>query len=139
MTRPIAPVSPLAALAFVTSIATAIVGCGRPPPGGVVIFTASSPELSMASIDPETGSWESAPWSPGETGWIPYPPRGQIQVEHGLERVPRVVLVYLSFDRSGAAPGLAAGDLARIVDADERTITIWNDTNGSFFARVVAR
>jgi hypothetical protein len=113
--------------------------CGRPAPGGVVIFTASSPELAMASIDPETGSWESAPWSPADTGWIPYPPRGQVQLEHRLGREPRTVLVYLSFDRAGTSPALAAGDLARVIDVDESTITIWNDTNGSYFARVVLR
>jgi hypothetical protein len=129
---------PFAALLLASLAATAL-GCGRPAPGGVVIFTASAPELAMASIDPETGSWESAPWTPGTTGWIPYPPRGQIQLEHGLGRIPRTVLVYLSFDRTGAMPGLAAGDLARVVDADESTITLWNDTNGSFFARVVVQ
>ncbi len=112
--------------------------CGLPAPGGVVVFAAGSPELAMASIDPESGSWESAPWSPGEMGWIPYPPRGQIQLEHGLGRVPRTVLVYLSFERTGTSPGLAAGDLARLVDADETTVTVWNATNGTYFARVVA-
>lgn len=111
--------------------------CGRPAPGGVVVFAADSPFLAMASVDPESGSWESAPWSPGEMGWIPYPPRGQIQVAHGLGRVPRTVLVYLSFDAAGTSPGLAAGDLARLVAADATNVTVWNDTNGSFFARVV--
>lgn len=111
--------------------------CGRPGAGGLVVFAAGDPLLAMASIDPESGSWESAPWVPGEMGWIPYPGRGQIQVEHGLGRVPRTVLVYLSFDRTGASPGLAAGDLARLIDADETTVTVWNDTNGSYFARVV--
>jgi hypothetical protein len=113
--------------------------CGRPAPGSVVVFMASSPELAMASVDPETGSWQSAPWADeaGMVQWLPYPPRGQIQVEHGLGRVPTSVFVYLSFMRSGATPALAAGDLARVVDVDASTVTVWNDTNGSFFARVV--
>ncbi len=119
-------------------MAMLVPACGLPAPGGVVVFAAGSPELAMASIDPESGSWESAPWSPGEMGWIPYPPRGQIQLEHGLGRVPRTVLVYLSFERTGTSPGLAAGDLARLVDADETTVTVWNATNGTYFARVVA-
>jgi hypothetical protein len=129
----------LALVALSTLLVLVAPACGRPAPGGVVVFTASAPELAMASVDPESGSWESAPWAPGATGWLPYPPRGQIQLEHALGRAPRVVLVYISFERSGTTPALAAGDLARVVDVDESTVTIWNDTNGSYFARVVLR
>lgn len=104
-----------------------------------MVYPATAPELSMAGVDPESGSWQSAPWDPGTVGWIPYPPRAQIQLEHGLGRVPPLVVVYLSFERSGASPALAAGDLARVVDVDASTVTIWNDTNGSYFVRVVLR
>ncbi len=113
--------------------------CGRPQPNPVVVFTVDSPELAMASIDPETGSWQSGPWAADGVTWLPYPPRGQIQVEHALGRVPTTVMVYLSFDATGANPALAAGDLARVVDVDASTVTVWNDTNGRFFARVVVQ
>jgi hypothetical protein len=69
--------------------------------------------------------------------WLPYPPRGQVQVEHSLGRVPTTVFVYLSFMPTGVSPALAAGDLARVVEVDASTVTVWNDTNGSYFARVV--
>jgi hypothetical protein len=51
--------------------------------------------------------------------------------------VPTSVFVYLSFVQTGTSPALAAGDLARVVDVDASTVTVWNDTNGSYFARVV--
>jgi hypothetical protein len=111
--------------------------CGRPQPNAVVVFTVGSPELAMASIDPETGSWQSAPWAGEGVTWLPYPPRGQVQVEHALGRVPTTIMVYLSFAADGSTPALAAGDLARVVDVDASTVTVWNDTNGSYFARVV--
>ncbi|MFN9809806.1 MAG: hypothetical protein ACK6CU_09255 [Deltaproteobacteria bacterium] len=117
----------------------ALGACGRPAPGGVVVFTAASPELAMAGIDPESGTWQSAPWADcaGVVRWLPYPPRGQIQLEHSLGRVPTTVFVYLSFMPTGVSPALAAGDLARVVEVDASPVTVWNDTNGSYFARVV--
>lgn len=126
-------------LGTVGASGVALGACGRPAPGSVVVFTAASPELAMASIDPESGTWQSAPWADegGTVQWLPYPPRGQVQVEHNLGRVPTSVFVYLSFVQTGTSPALAAGDLARVVDVDASTVTVWNDTNGSYFARVV--
>ncbi|MBN8615425.1 MAG: hypothetical protein J0L92_32820 [Deltaproteobacteria bacterium] len=117
----------------------ALGACGRPQPNAVVVFTVGSPELAMASIDPETGSWQSAPWAGDGVAWLPYPPRGQVQVEHALGRVPTTIMVYLSFAADGSTPALAAGDLARVVDVDASTVTVWNDTNGRYFARVVVQ
>ncbi len=129
----------IALLAFVSSLA--IGACtGTPPAGILVVYTTDSPELAMASIDPESGSWESAPWRQSEDSrWLPYPSRGQLQLEHNLGRTPQNIIVYLAFERTGEAPAQASGNLARIVDADETTLTIWNDTNGNYFARVVAQ
>ena len=100
------------------------------------VYTATSPELSGASLSTE-GVWESTPWSDPNQPWLRYPGRGTIQLEHGMGRVPRLVMVYLAFDSVGTEPGLASGDLARLVDADENTVTIRNDTSASFFVRVV--
>ena len=127
----------LVALALASTLLTG--ACGGPrTPAGLVVYTADAPELSMASVDSESGSWESAPWRAGDTGWLPYPPRGQLQLEHGLGRIPQTVIVYLSFDRAGMNAAQASGNLARVVEVDASTLTVWNDSNGSYFARVVA-
>ena len=110
-----------------------LVGCGLPT-GDMIIYPADAPELAAASV--EDGVWESMPWTGSE--WLPYPPRATIEVEHGLGRTPRTVLVYLSFEPSGEEPALAAGDLARFIEADDTTLTVRNETSARFFARVVA-
>lgn len=98
-------------------------------------IAALSPELEMSSLDPDGVIWESAPWS--GTDWIAYSPRTQLHISHPLGHTPRAVLVYISFVAAGTTPALAAGDLARIVQVSESDVTIWNDTNGTYFARVV--
>lgn len=127
----------LAAWALALGLATTAGGCQLPPPGELAIYPADAPELARASVDPETGSWQSAPWASGDVEWLPYPPQGRLQLEHGLGRTPTSVLVYLSFEPSGASPALAAGDMARVLHADGSSVTVWNATNGSYFARVV--
>lgn len=114
-------------------------GCGKPPPGGVVAYDQGAPELAMSGVDATTGVWQSAPWGGEGSGvtWIAYPGRVQVQVEHGLGRVPTGVLVYLSFLENGDDPALAAGDLARVTQIDETHVTIWNDTNAGYYARIV--
>lgn len=121
------------------SLGPVLASCGLPGAGELIVYTSASPELARASIDPETGSWQSAPWAADGVTWLPYPGQGRLQLEHGLGRVPTTVLVYLSFDRSGASPGLASGDLAHLIDADATTVTLRNATNGNYFARVVAQ
>lgn len=111
-------------------------GCVMPS-GEFVSYAADSPELAHASVSPE-GVWESVPWSGQDTPWLPFPPRVTVELEHTLGREPRVVLVYLAFDAGATDPALAAGDLARIVEVTNTTITVHNDTNGSYFFRVVA-
>ena len=131
--------SSIALLALVSSLA--ISACtGTPPAGILVVYTTESPELAMASIDPESGSWQSAPWrQSADSRWLPYPSRGQLQLEHNLGRTPQNIIVYLAFEQTGMSPAHAAGNLARIVDADDTTLTVWNDTNGNYFARIVAQ
>lgn len=114
----------------------ALPACGIPT-GDLTVYTADSPELARASVSPE-GVWESVPWSGQEAPWLPYPPRITVELEHTLGREPRVVLVYLAFDPEATDPALAAGDLARIVEVTDTTVTVHNDTSGSYFFRVVA-
>ncbi len=90
----------------------------------------------MASIDPTSGIWSSAPWAGGGVTWIPFRPHEQVQVEHTLPYTPSVVLTYISFVQTGETPSLAAGDLSRVVDVSGTTVTVWNDTNGSYFVRI---
>lgn len=123
-------------IALVSSIVLALPACALPT-GDMVVYTADSPELANASVSPE-GVWESVPWSGQDTPWLPFPPRITAELEHTLGREPRVVLVYLAFDPEATEPALAAGDLARVVEVTETTVTVHNDTSGSYFFRVVA-
>lgn len=83
-----------------------------------------------------SGQWESSAWTGGT--WLDYPGRITLRLEHGLGREPSSVLVYLAFDAAGQGPALAAGDLSRVVSVDAQYITVRNDTEGDYFARVVA-
>jgi len=51
--------------------------------------------------------------------------------------MPTGVLTYISFTADGFDPSQAAGDLARLVSVTPDHVTVWNDTNGSYFARIV--
>lgn len=115
-----------------------MLGCGGPiAPTAQVTLTPSSPELSQSGVDAETGIWESAPFS-GST-WFVYPPRTQVLVPHTLGYLPRDVRVFLSFEPSGRNAAVAAGDLARITEVTPTSVTIWNDTQTNFYARVALR
>jgi hypothetical protein len=114
------------------------VGCEKPPPAGVTRIM----DLPMASTEPPDPamdepirSWQSAPWTGAD--WIPYPGRAVLDIDHGLDRVPQGVLVYISFTQDGMDPALAPGDLAQVRSVDADRVVIWNNTNGAYFARVV--
>lgn len=119
----------LAAVALVL----AIPACSLPT-GETVTYTADSPELANASVRDDV--WESSPWTGAP--WIAFDPRATVELEHTLGRAPRVVLVYLAFDAEGTDAALAAGELARVVEVTDTTLTIRNDTSAAFFFRVVA-
>jgi hypothetical protein len=121
--------------------------CGKPGPGNVLVLTLA-PDGSMldgglpqAMTIPGTDSWESSPWSADDGGvpvsWLPYGPHVQLDVQHGLGRMPTAVITYISFTQNGFDPSQAAGDLARLVEVTPDHVTVWNDTNGSYFARIV--
>lgn len=109
-------------------------GCALPT-GDTVRYSVGDPELESASVSAE-GVWESAPLE--GVPWIPFTGRLTVELEHTLGHRPRIIQVYLAFDVDGTDPGLAAGDLARIVQADEEIVAILNDTNAEYFMRVVA-
>ncbi len=102
-----------------------------------VPLEAGSPELAHASVSSE-GVWESVPWHGQNAPWLEVGPRVTAELEHTLGREPRAVLVYLAFDPEGTDPALAAGDLARVVEVTENTVAVKNDTNATYFIRVVA-
>lgn len=60
-----------------------------------------------------------------------------MDIPHQLGRVPSIVHVYLSFDADGRSAALSAGDLSRIESVTEEQVVIRNNTNESFFLRVV--
>ena len=103
------------------------------PTGDFVTYPADAPELANASL--VDGVWESGPAAGAE--WLPYPGQVTLDVEHGLGRLPRTILVYVSFDREGREAALASGDLARVVDVGPTTIDVRNGTNAQLFARIV--
>ncbi len=111
-------------------------GCSLPGPQEHIVYTVDSPELAQASV--LDGVWESSPWSSPDAPWIFLGPQVTIEMEHTLGGAPRVVLVYLAFDAAGTDPALASGHLARVFEVTDTTITVHNDSNGSYFMRTVA-
>ncbi len=124
----------LAALCVV--LVSSLAACALPT-GDRDVYTAGSPELAHASVSAE-GVWESVPWHGQNAPWLEVGPRVTAELEHTLGREPRAVLVYLAFDPEGTDPALAAGDLARVVEVTENTVAVKNDTNATYFIRVVA-
>lgn len=113
-----------------------VAGCGLPT-GETLVYPADAPELAHASVS-DDGVWESVPWAGQSAPWLEFGPRATVELEHGLDHEPRAVLVYLAFDPEGTDPALAAGDLARVVEASGTTVAVKNDTNATYFIRVVA-
>lgn len=101
------------------------------------VIDADDSRLMGASLSPE-GLWESSSWDGRATPWLPFPARTVLDIEHGLGRNPRVVLVYLAFDETGDGAALAAGELATLpMPPDGERVQVFNSTNANFFARVV--
>lgn len=137
----------LLALLVLGTLASFASGCGKPGPGNLVVLRLT-PDGSMldgglpaAMTIPGGSAWESSPWASPDGGpsvhWLSYGPHVQLDVQHGLGRVPTGVITYISFVESGLDPSQAAGDLARLVEITDDHVTVWNDTNGVYFARVV--
>lgn len=80
-----------------------------------------------------------AQWQSGGINdeWMGYPAQTALELGHSLGREPVSVLVYVAFDAGGQDGALAAGDIARIAEVSDDTVTIRNGTNQDFFARIV--
>lgn len=129
MTRRLALALTFAACALLAS------SCGKPGPGNVLDL--SDGGLPMEMLLEAGSAWESSPWMGTDVHWLPYGPHEQLRVHHTLGRTPVGVITYISFTEDGFDPSQAAGDLARLVEVDDQNVTVWNDTNGSYFARIV--
>ena len=98
-------------------------------------------DLACAStFGPEGAHWQSTTWgdaaAPG-CEWHAFSARSTLTVEHPLGDPPAIVLVYVSFDASGRGATLASGDIALIDTVNDFEVTVRNNTNENFFARVV--
>lgn len=117
------------------TLALSASSCGKPGPGNVLDL--SDGGLPMEMLLEAGSAWESSPWMGTDVHWLPYGPHEQLRVHHTLGRTPVGVITYISFTENGFDPSQAAGDLARLVEVDDQNVTVWNDTNGSYFARIV--
>jgi len=121
-------------------------GCERDP---VTDGSVSEDDLPAAGLVP-SGGWESAPFptprqcSDNDAGamlaeemtWPRLAGRKTLEIPHGLERIPSVVLVYVAFDERGCGGALAAGDIARIKGVGRNRVIIENATTEHFFLRL---
>ena len=104
-----------------------------------LLLNADDPLLKFAALD-ERGVWSSAPFQ--DSRWIPFGPGAEVQIEHGLGRVPAWALSYISYtedDRKDTDPRVfsaAAGDVANVLEVNDSYITFKNRTRGKFFMRV---
>lgn len=89
---------------------------------------------ASAGVQPTAEAWQSVGW--GGDPWQRYPGEATLEFTHALGRVPVSVVVYVAFDESGRGAALAAGDLAHIVQVNETTVTIRNDTEADLFCRL---
>lgn len=129
--------------AALVALGALVPGCGDADAQSMVTLAAESDELACgASVDPQTGTWESGPWHPDDTDecpWLEYRGGMMLKLEHGLDRRPRTVHVYISFRPGGQDSSLASGDTARVVRVSATHVTIQNATEQKFFVRVAVR
>lgn len=129
----------MAVIALGLAALSGVSGCTSPPSpsANVRVYQAADMPNSRAESLQTGGSvfaWESSGW---EDTWLEYPAEGTITIHHALGRRPLQVSVYLSFTPDPVDPGLASGDLARIVSVDDATVTLWNHSQNPLFVRVV--
>lgn len=128
--------APLLVLALAAALPLALSGCGEAEAQTPERVTAA--DLPCADFDPTLDEWESAGWFGDTCDWIEFSPRTSFEVDHPLGRVPKAVLMYISFTPDGASSTLASGDSGLIVGATSATVTLRNNTEQRFYLRVVA-
>ncbi|MFW6050525.1 MAG: hypothetical protein ACODAU_05090 [Myxococcota bacterium] len=117
------------------ALAMALAGCPGDPEARREIEV--DPAQLCASLDPESGIWESTPWSDPACPWLEYPGQAALQIPHDLGRVPRVVLPYIAFDEDGMDGTLASGNTTVVWEVTDTTVTVANNTEETFFLRLV--
>ena len=118
-------------------VSSAVAGCGDAAAQTPVRI--ESTDLPCADFDPTLDEWESNGWFGTSCDWTTFLGRTTYEISHPLGRVPKSVLIYISFQANGAAATLASGDAGLVVSASDQTITVRNNTEQRFFLRVVAR
>lgn len=122
------------ALALAASVSG---GCSSIDPSSRTVML---DDLEHQSVD--NGVWQSAEW---DTPWLAFPAKQDVTVEHDLGTQPRLVQVYVDFDRKGCDRDanttalLASGTLARISRVNASSVTVRNDTKEGYCIRLVAQ
>lgn len=124
-------------LALSALVPLAAPGCGDAAAQNPEQVTAA--DLPCADLDPTLDEWESAGWFGDTCAWIEFRGTTSYEIEHPLGRVPKAVLLYISFDETGASATLASGDAGLVLGATADTVTVRNNTQQRFYLRVVAR
>jgi len=115
------------------------VACGDAAAQDPIVLASACAEVETLASG-EIVAWESAGWPPdARCDWLPFDGRTTVDLAHGLERTPRSVEVYISFEPDGFSSTPASGDVARIVSADASAIQLRNAQNEDFFLKVVLR
>lgn len=97
-------------------------------------------EPACPQVRTDSGAWESGPWRGDDAcPWLSYPGKTALEIPHDLGYEPSAVLPYVSFARTGEEATLGAGDVARVIDVNDETVTVGNATNQKLFLRVVLR
>ncbi|MBK6810026.1 MAG: hypothetical protein IPG81_14220 [Sandaracinaceae bacterium] len=124
-------------LVLVAALPLVLSGCGEAE--AQMPEQVSAADLPCADYDPTLEEWESAGWFGDTCDWVEFTPSTSFEVEHPLGRIPKSVLIYISFTPNGASSTLASGDSGLIVGATAETVTVRNNTEQRFYLRVVAR
>lgn len=113
-------------------------GCGRGGPLTCDRTAEGNPTIRYTEGEVKDGVYMSSPWE----GELLYFPGGMhYALEHKLGAAPRWVSSYLSFDREGTnASNLApaAGNQVVILDVNDTTVTLANDSCADYWLLVVA-
>lgn len=140
--RAIAQASVFFAACFALAAPLALSACESK--GVNTVYELSLDDLGCAIGDPPEW-WASAPF-PGpdrtlEPGceWIHFPGLSLVELEHGLERTPSQISIYISFEPNGDSSTISSGDSGRIVGADDRYVVVENFTEQEFFLRIELR
>ncbi len=117
------------------ALALCLTACTGIDPSSRTVMLDDLEHASLAS-----GIWQSAEW---DTPWLSFPAKQSVTIEHELGTTPRLVQVYIDFDRAQCDRGitdtalLASGTLARISNVNDATVTVRNDTKEDYCVRIV--